>query len=114
MALATNYIKGKLLEAYAAQGTWLSLHTADPGSTGASEVTGGSPSYARKQTTWGTPASGSMTGSKVSIDVPATTVVAVGVWSASTAGTYLDKLTIPSTTVSANATIDVTPTITIT
>ncbi|SDT84354.1 hypothetical protein [Gordonia westfalica] len=55
-----------------------------------------------------------MTGSKVSINVPATTVVAAGVYSAQTSGTYLDKLSIPSTTVSANATIDVTPTITIT
>lgn len=114
MALATDAIKTALLNAYAAQGTWLSLHTADPGSTGASEVSGGTPAYARKQTTWGTPASGSMVGSKVSINVPATTVVAVGVWSAATGSTYLDKLTIPSTTVSANATIDVTPTITIT
>lgn len=114
MALATDQIKTALLNAYAAQGTWLSLHTADPGSTGASEVSGGTPAYARKQTTWGTPASGSMVGSKVSINVPATTVVAAGVWSASTTGTYLDKLTIASTTVSANATIDVTPTITIT
>ncbi len=51
-----------------------------------------------------------MTGSKVSINVPATTVVAAGVYSAQTSGTYLDKLSIPpSTTVSANATIDVTP-----
>lgn len=118
MALATNAMKTALLNAYAAQGTWISLHTADPGSTGASEVSGGTPpAYARQQTTWGgTPASGSMTGSKVSINVPATTVVAAGVYSAQTSGTYLDKLSIPpSTTVSANATIDVTPpTITIT
>lgn len=114
MALATDAMKTVMLNAYKAEATWLSLHTADPGSTGASEVSGGTPAYARKQTTWGTPASGSMTGSKVSIDVPATTVVAVGVWTASSAGNYRDKLTIPSTTVSANATIDVTPTITIT
>ncbi|QFP97000.1 hypothetical protein SEA_THIMANN_29 [Gordonia phage Thimann] len=114
MALATDAMKTVMLNAYKAEATWLSLHTADPGSTGASEVSGGTPAYARKQTTWGTPASGSMIGSKVSIDVPATTVVAVGVWTASTAGSYRDKLAIPSTTVSANATIDVTPTITIT
>ncbi|QMU23315.1 hypothetical protein H3V45_14845 [Gordonia rubripertincta] len=107
-------MKTALLNAYAAQGTWISLHTADPGSTGASEVSGGTPAYARQQTTWGTPSAGSMTGSKVSINVPATTVVGAGVYSAGTGGTYLDKLSIPSTTVSANATIDVTPTITIT
>ncbi len=43
MALATNAMKTALLNAYAAQGTWISLHTADPGSTGASEVSGGTP-----------------------------------------------------------------------
>ena len=114
MALATDSMKAVMLNAYKNEASWISLHTADPGSTGASEVTGGTPTYARQQTTWGTPASGVMTGSKVSINVPATTVVAAGVYSAQTSGTYLDKLAIPSTTVSANATIDVTPTITIT
>ncbi|WVX88685.1 hypothetical protein SEA_BIRDSONG_31 [Gordonia phage Birdsong] len=48
MALATNAMKTALLNAYAAQGTWISLHTADPGSTGASEVSGGTPAYARQ------------------------------------------------------------------
>ncbi|QSL99780.1 hypothetical protein SEA_ODAY_36 [Gordonia phage ODay] len=115
MALATDSMKTAMLNAYKNEASWISLHTADPGSTGASEVTGGTPTYARQQTTWGTPASGVMTGTKVSINVPATTVVAAGVHTAASGGsTYRDKLTIPSTTVSANATIDVTPTITIT
>lgn len=68
-------------------GAYISLHTADPGTTGANEVSGGS--YARVQTTWGTAANGSLSGSQVTINVPASTTVAYfGVWSASTAGTF--------------------------
>ncbi|WP_168697819.1 hypothetical protein [Escherichia coli] len=50
----------------------------------------------------------------MSIPVPASTVTAAGVWTAATGGTFLDSLTVTSTTVSGNATIQVTPTITIT
>lgn len=113
MALATDTMKTALLNAYKAQGSWLSLHTGAPGSTGANESTGGSPAYSRQQTTWGTPSSGTLTGSQVNIPVPASTITAAGVWTAATGGTFLDALTVTSTTVSGNATIQVTPTITI-
>jgi len=63
----------------------VSLHTADPGNTGASEVTGGSPPYARVSTTWGTvgsPTQDSVTGSAVVLNVPAsTTIQYFGIWS---------------------------------
>ena len=67
---------------------YVSLHTADPGTTGASEVTGGT--YARVAATWNTPSSGSVTNSgALSINLPASTTAAYfGVWSALTAGTY--------------------------
>lgn len=67
---------------------YVSLHTADPGTTGASEVTGGS--YARVAVTWGAPSGGSVANSNaLSINLPATTTAAYfGVWSAATAGTY--------------------------
>ena len=66
--------------------THLSLHTANPGSTGASEVTGGSPAYARKAVTGATAAAA---GSKlvcgsVTFDVPACTVTHVGQWNGAT------------------------------
>lgn len=74
----------------ASAGTYISAHTADPGTTGTSEVAGGSPAYARKQTTWGTAAAGERVGSQVSIDIPAATAVTWwGIWSAATAGTFL-------------------------
>lgn len=70
--------------------THASLHTADPGTTGASEVTGGSPAYARKAITWAAASGGSktLTGT-VTFDVPAaTTVTHAGTWSAISAGTF--------------------------
>jgi hypothetical protein len=69
---------------------YVSLHTADPGSTGTSEVTGGSPAYARKAITW-TAASASATSNSAQIvfDVPtSTTIRYLGYWSASTSGTF--------------------------
>ena len=67
---------------------YLSLHTATPGTTGASEVTGGSPAYARKSTVV-TATSGTGTSTTVTFDVPAgVTVTHFGTWSAVTGGTF--------------------------
>lgn len=61
----------------------ISLHTADPGVTGTSEVSGGA--YARVATTWGTvgvPTQDSVTGSTVILNVPTgTTITYWGLWS---------------------------------
>lgn len=68
-------------------GAYLSLHTADPGATGANEVTGGS--YARlacaitvTNKTATNDAAEDFTG------MPAATVTHVGIWSASSGGTF--------------------------
>jgi hypothetical protein len=68
--------------------SYVSLHTGDPSTTGANEVTGGS--YARVAVTWNSPSSGSVTQSNaLSINLPASTTASYfGVWSASTSGTY--------------------------
>jgi|SRR6188474_214594 hypothetical protein len=70
--------------------THVSLHTANPDPSGGSEVTGGSPAYARKSVTWNAASSGNMTASNQPVfDVPAgTTVTHVGFFTASTSGTY--------------------------
>lgn len=68
-----------------------SLHTAYS-TTGANEVTGGSPAYARKALTWGAAASGAkaLAATFPVWDVPAGTTVAWwGGWDAVTAGTFL-------------------------
>lgn len=64
----------------------ISLHTADPGTTGASEVTGGS--YARQAVTWGAASAGVKSNSASMVfQIPAgTTITHVGGWTA--AGTF--------------------------
>lgn len=69
---------------------FLSLHNGDPSTTGANELTGGSPAYARKSVTWAAAASGQRSSSNSqAFDVPAgTTVTHVGFWSLVSAGTF--------------------------
>lgn len=94
-------------------GTWISLHTADPGTTGASEATGGSPAYARKQTTWtGGASDGSVAGSQVAIDVPAGTYTHFSIWTASSAGTFVGSGALSSAAaLGAQGQVLVTPTV---
>ncbi len=68
-----------------------SLHTADPGDTGANEVTGGTPAYARKAVTIGAASAGAIAATNQPVfDVPGgTTVTHVGFWSAVSGGTFL-------------------------
>ena len=72
---------------------YLSLHTADPGTTGASEVTGGS--YVRQAITFstasgGTTVSGGASASQTFTGMPveAGGCPYFGIWTASTSGTY--------------------------
>lgn len=74
---------------YAEAAVWVSLHTADPGDTGANEVSGGS--YARIAVTFNAAAAGSMDSSSTPvINVPAgTTITHLGLWDAETVGNWL-------------------------
>jgi hypothetical protein len=67
---------------------WVSLHTADPGTTGASETSGGG--YARIQFSVGTPAAGacSNTGIMTFTTAGVTAVTYIGTYDAVTAGNY--------------------------
>lgn len=83
---------------------YVSLHTADPTTTGGSEVTGGT--YARVAVTWNAASGGSVTNSNaLTINLPASTTAAYfGIWSASTAGTYyIGGALSPSVTTGASA-----------
>lgn len=69
---------------------YASLHSASPGATGANELTGGTPAYARKAVTWDS-ATGKIAAmdAALTFDVPAgSTVAYVGLWSAVSAGTW--------------------------
>ena len=64
---------------------YVSLHTGDPGETGASELTGGS--YARQSGAFGAASAGSVS-STADVDftgMPSATITHVGIWSSSTA-----------------------------
>ena len=83
-----NAGKNLLLNGFSGSVTFVSLHTADPSTNGASEVSA-SP-YTRESVTWGSPASASLQNSaQVIFDVPgSTTITHLGYWSASTSGTF--------------------------
>lgn len=85
-----NNAKHVMLDELATVAVWASLHTTNTPTTGGSEVSGGSPAYSREAISWNAAASGQATGNVLpTFDVPAsTTVQAVGLWSASTAGTF--------------------------
>lgn len=86
MAYSTT-AKNAALDGIGAAATWISAHTADPGTTGANEVTGGG--YARKQTTWSAASGAEKVGSTAVLDIPAgTNVTHWGLNTAVTAGTF--------------------------
>lgn len=88
MALAVA-AKNLMLDALGGVAVFASLHTADPGLTGTSEVTGGTPAYARKAITWNAASASNLdNNANPVIDVPAGTYSHFGLWSAATAGTF--------------------------
>ena len=97
----SSYLKNKWLDVLrsnsvgvtftAPTNVYASLHSGAPGDTGANEVTGGTPAYARKAVTSAAAASGGAISytADVVFDVPAVTVAHVGYWDAITAGNFL-------------------------
>lgn len=87
MALSNSTLQA-LYTAMKGLGAYVSAHTADPGTTGASEVTGGS--YARVAATLPTGANGTGTSGQVTLNIPAgTTVKWLGLWTAASGGTFI-------------------------
>lgn len=100
--------------AVAALGSYISLHTAAAGTTGASEATGGG--YARVQTTWTAGSTGTNTGSVVNISCAAGTYVEGGIFSASSSGTFVGSAAFGGGNVvvsGTGASISVTPSVTV-
>ena len=83
----TNTAKNSMLDGLPA--LYVSAHTAAPGETGLSEVSGGS--YARVAVTFNAAATGNLDSSNAPVlNIPAgTTVTHVGVWDAATAGNFM-------------------------
>ena len=79
------------VDGLATAATFLSLHSANPGDTGASEISGGSPAYARRPATWSAAVNGSRAlSASAQFDVAAATTVSYfGSWSAASGGVFL-------------------------
>ncbi|MFC4126450.1 phage tail fiber protein [Nocardia rhizosphaerae] len=118
MAIAVSATRQALADAYKNIGgsntAFVSVHTADPGTTGTNEASGGTPVYERKQTTWTSGTGGVVTGAQVTIDLPAGTYTYVGLWKTATGGEtdFIDKVAISSTTLGAQGQLLITPTFT--
>jgi len=116
MAIAVTTTKNTMATYYGTQGTWIGLATSNPGATTTptGEVTGGSPAYARKQTTWGAAAAGAITGTAVTIDTPAATVTYIILASAAVVASanMIDNALVTSVVMSGQGQIVVTPTYT--
>lgn len=109
MALS-DAAKNAMLDELGTLAGFMSLHSADPGTTGANELSGGSPGYARKAITWSAAAAGAKAISNQPVfDVEGgDTVAFVGFWSASTAGTFYGSDDVVSETFGAQGTYTVT------
>ncbi|MFI2561578.1 phage tail fiber protein [Nocardia farcinica] len=112
MPIAIASSRQALADTYKTLGSWISVHTGDPGTAGDNEASGGSPAYARKQTTWTSGTGGVVTGSQVAIDVPPGTYTFMGVWNAASGGTMVDKQPIGSNVFNGQSQLLLTPTFT--
>ena len=116
MAIAIATTRQALADAYKALGSWIGLAVGNPGTsaTPANEATGGSPAYARKQTTWTSSTGGVVNGSAVTIDVAAGTYTHIILASAATTGAanQIDNADVTDVVMSAQGQIVVTPTYT--
>jgi hypothetical protein len=102
--------KNLMLNALGAAAGFVSLHSANPGENGESELAGGSPAYARKAITWSAAGSGTMDDSNVPVfDVPAAGVVLyVGLWSLVTGGVFYGSALVTQETFAAQGTYTLT------
>jgi len=91
----SNYLENKILDKvfsntdFTVTTAYVSLHTGDPGETGADEAAGGS--YARQSAAFDASASGA-TANAADITftaMPTATITHIGVWDASTTGNFL-------------------------
>lgn len=99
----TNATKESLATQFGTLGTYISLHTADPGTSGLTGEASGS-GYQRVATTWtGGAVDGTIAGSAVDIVAPVGTYTHIGVWSAQSGGSFIGSKDITSTTIAGQA-----------
>lgn len=99
-----------LIADYSALGSWLGLATGSPGNTAspANEASGGSPAYARQETTW-VVSGPTAIGSAITFNVPAGTYSYMILCSAQTGNSMVDWTPIPPQVAGSQTTITITP-----
>lgn len=92
----STYAANQSLNALLGAGAHVSLHSADPGNNGASEIAGGS--YARKAAAFDAAAGGATQNSDALEwpDMPAVTVAYAGIWDAASTGNFLYRVNLAS------------------
>jgi hypothetical protein len=113
VAIQTVTQRNTLAAAYGTAATHAALYTTVPGASAGTEVSGGSPAYARRALTWGAPSASVVTVTPTAFDVPSgTTIAGAGVHTAITAGTYLDGAAVTSQAFASQGTYTLTLTYT--
>lgn len=115
MAIQTVAARNLMATAYSTNiGKYGALSTTAPGATAGTEVSGGSPAYARIAATWAAAAASAITvNAALAFNVPAsTTVVGFEFYDAATVGNYLDGCAITSQTFASQGVYSITPTYT--
>lgn len=111
--IQTAAMKNILAQAYADAADFAAVYTTAPGGSAGTEPAGGSPAYARKALTWGSPSAGVIAASPVTFDIPSgSTLVGGGVHTLVTAGVYLDGGALTSQAFSSQGTYALTCTYT--
>src|SRR4051812_14085265 len=92
MAVNGRNMRSALANAYGTNAPWAALYSTAGGASAGTELTGGSPAYARKAATWGGAGAGNTNTATIpAFDVASgATVAGAGFHSAVTAGTYMD------------------------
>jgi len=114
MAIAIATTRQSLADQYKTLGSWVGMATGTPGTSATpnNEASGGSPAYARKQTTWTSSTGGVVNGSAVTIDVAAGTYTHMILCSASSGANQIDNADVTDVVMSAQGQGVVTPTFT--
>jgi hypothetical protein len=113
MAVQTVNMRNALATAYGTNAPYAALCSTAPSSTAGTELTGGSPAYARQAANWGSASSSAITASPAAFNVASgSTVAGVEFYSAVTAGTYMDGVSVTSQAFASQGTYTVTATFT--
>jgi hypothetical protein len=113
LAILSTIEKNAMATAYAGHCTYAALFSTVPTATGGTELTGGSPAYARLALAWGAPTNGVMSAPAVTFNVASgSTVAGGGFFDALTAGNFRDGGSLTSQAFASQGTYALTPTYT--